>query len=150
MPISATGSSARESGFTLVELMVVLVIIGIMSAAVIIALPDPRGRVSDNAETLAARLVTARDLAIVAGRDIGVSVTATGYSFAERRDDGWQPAPQKPLQPALFGEAITAAAPAEPLVFDATGLATPAVITLQRGAEQARVAVDGNGGVRVQ
>ena len=70
MPTSATGNNesgftflrrSAESGFTLIELMVVMTIIGLTSAVVIFAIPDPRGRVIDEAERFAARTLAARD-----------------------------------------------------------------------------------------
>jgi general secretion pathway protein H len=55
MPISATGRARRQSGFTLVELLIVLTIVGLMSAAVVIAMPDQRGSLVSEAERFAAR-----------------------------------------------------------------------------------------------
>ena len=72
MPISATGSNNR--GFTLIELMVVITIIALASAVVVFAIPDPRGRVVDEAERFAARVLAARDDAVVQGRDVRVRV----------------------------------------------------------------------------
>ena len=56
MPISAPGNSrpAAEGGFTLVELMVVLTVIGLASAAAVLAMPDPRGRLVDEGARFAA------------------------------------------------------------------------------------------------
>ena len=73
MPISATGNSPHlpaggpgfafsgrvaEGGFTLIELLVALTILGLMSAVVVLAIPDPRGRLVDEAERFAARTVS--------------------------------------------------------------------------------------------
>ncbi|NJC07118.1 GspH/FimT family pseudopilin [Polymorphobacter fuscus] len=158
MPTSATGAdragtpSPRRDGFTLVELMVVLVIIGLAAATVVVAIPDQQARLADDADAFAARLVAARDLSIVSGRDIAVEVDAVGYRFAQRRVDGWQPAAAKALQARLWGTGTavqTRIDNGDRLVFDTTGLATPALVTLQRGRGRASIAVDAAGAVHV-
>lgn len=151
MPISATGAD-NSAGFTLVELMVVMVIIGLMAAAVMVSIPDPRGRVVDDAETLAARMVAARDLAIVGGRDIAVQFDTAGYDFSERRNAGWQPVPAKALKSQPWREGTETATEIEggaALVFDSTGLATPALVTLRRDGASADITVDAAGAVHV-
>ena len=67
MPISAPGNSrpAAEGGFTLVELMVVLTVIGLASAAAVLAMPDPRGRLVDEGARFAARVRAAQDSAVM-------------------------------------------------------------------------------------
>ena len=151
MLISATGSNRDEAGFTLVELMVVMVIVGLMTAAAVLTIPDPRGRVTDDAEGLAARMVAARDLAIVGGRDIGVRIDGAGYEFSRRRPGGWEAVPAKALAPRRWGEGIETAVDVEggAMVFDSTGQATPGTVTLRRGGAGVMVSVESGGAVRV-
>ncbi len=132
--------------------MVVLAIVGLLAAAVVIAIPDPRGKLADEATGLGARLAAARDMAIVGGHDIAVRVDQQGYGFAERYSGGWQAATAAALQPRQWQADTSAIINVEggnALIFDTTGLATPAQVTLQRDGLHAGVTVDAAGAVRV-
>jgi type II secretion system protein H len=163
MPTSATGnkvqngftSSTRsaENGFTLIELMVVVTIIARASAVVVFAIPDPRGRVIDEAERFAARTLAARDDAIVQSRDVRILITATGYGVERRRRGQWQAVTEKPFRAAAWqpgtGVAIGTSGQ-QAITFDATGApSSPAVVTLIRDTARATVSVSGNGDIRV-
>jgi general secretion pathway protein H len=133
--------------------MIVLAIMGLVAAGVIMAIPDPRGRLSHEAERFAARTVAARDLAILEGRPVAVRVTAQGYAFDRRQRGEWSPIPDGEFRSrpwshgtaALVGQGGTIRT-----AFDATGQpSAPATITLTRNGEQARVAISADGGVRV-
>ena len=144
---------SAEHGFTLVELMVVLAIIGVFAAGVVMAIPDPRGRLTDEAEKFAARTVAARDLAIVEGRPVAVRVTARGYAFDRRQAGAWVPLADKPFRSQPWTEGTAARVGAGGTVraaFDATGQpCEPVSVTLVRSGEQIRVSVSAAGGVRV-
>jgi general secretion pathway protein H len=133
--------------------MVVLVIIGLATAAVVMAVPGQQARLTDDADSFAARLVTARDLSIIAGHDIAVEVDAAGYRFTHRDAGGWAPEAGKALRARQWadGTAVqTRIDGGDRLVFDTTGLATPALVTLQRGSSRASIIVDAAGAVHVE
>ena len=145
--------SPIANGFTLIELMVVLTIIGFISAAVVLAMPDPRGRVVEDADRFAARVAAARDEAVVTARPMGVWVSASGYGF-QRRDGGqWVPVEEKPFVTANWKagtRALVGKDGRQQIGFDGTGLPTDAMkVTLAREAERVSVTVDMAGKVMV-
>lgn len=155
MRTSATGKAERRrrAGFTLLELLVVVTLIGLMSAVVVLSLPDPRPSLDVESERFAARLLRAREEAVMTGRTVEVTVTPQGYSFFRRRagerqalTDGpfgselWEPGTRLDLAP---GEV------AAPVAFDPTGGTEAVEFRLQRDRANARVSVDGAGEVRV-
>lgn len=71
-------------GFTLIELMVVVTIIGIMSGLIVmnVVTSDPQKDLYREAQRLAAVIEMAQDEALFGRQDIGIVVTEDGYSFA--------------------------------------------------------------------
>lgn len=84
-------SIPATSGFSLLELIIVLVIIGILVAVISLSITDTRG---DNlrleARRLAARLSLAQDEAILTNQEFGLEITREGYRFLVLLDDRWQ------------------------------------------------------------
>ncbi len=146
------GRSA-EHGFTLIELMVVLTIIGFISAAVVLGIPDPRGRVIEDADRFAARVAAARDEAVVTARPMGLWVSASGYGFQRREGDQWTPVEEKPFVTANWKggtRALVGKDGRQQIAFDGTGLPTdPLTVTLAREGERVSVTVDMAGKVMV-
>lgn len=143
-----------EAGFTLVELMVVVTLMGLLAAAVVVNLPDPRGRLLDTGERFAARVAAARDRAVIEGRPTGLYVTASGYGFERWVEGGWQPLEDGPFAAANWPSGTMATAGGQPgarIAFDALGLPDqPTDVVLSRDDEAVTVALDASGDVAVR
>jgi general secretion pathway protein H len=146
MPTSATGSR-NATGFTLVELMVVLAIVGLMTTVIAVNLATTEDAVRSEAERFGARLLAARDNAILTNRETAAVVDARGYNFVERDGKGWRPLDEAPLVATRWRDGTTATA--SRVAFDSVGLAEPVSVVLASSDSRATVAVSASGEVRV-
>ena len=142
--LSARESPRREGGFSLVELMVVIVIIGLAATAVMLAVPEPGGSVRAEAERFAARAKAARDSAIVESRPVRIELDAQGYAVARRSGGEWRQTARY-----AWADGTEAEAGSNRLRFDSTGLAEPMHLALRRGGRRAAVAISADGTVHV-
>jgi general secretion pathway protein H len=84
MPTSAAGNSSgqRTRGFTLLELLVVLTILGLVSATLVLSLRDGREELLDREVLrLQAAIETARALARASGAAVVFELRPEGYAF---------------------------------------------------------------------
>lgn len=148
---SRIAARRAERGFTLVELMIVITIIGLASAAAVLAMPDPRGRLVDEGARFATRVRAARDAAVISGRPVSVWVTPGGYGFDERRAGQWIAISEKPLRVAQWSDGTQAVLGERGRVtFDATGMADRVlVVPLQRERTRLTVTLGDDTGARV-
>jgi general secretion pathway protein H len=111
MPTLATGTSSnrsgraragiRTSGFTLLEVLVVIVIIGIISGMAVVSIHVLGGdhEMDQESARLAAVLGQAREEAMLQGRDLGLRLDARGYDFLryDSRTERWVMISDDPL-----------------------------------------------------
>jgi general secretion pathway protein H len=167
MPISATGNSA---GFTLVETLVVIVIIGLLASVVVLTMGQGGGLRAD-ARALAARVKLLSQEAVLDGKPTGVLFTTEGYAFYGLKSGKWIELAGEPVfarqvwRKGVTAEITRVANDADKgaeretqgrvkntvptLVFDPTGIANPFKISLQAEGESFIVSSDEKGGVSV-
>lgn len=152
-PPSLLPISEREGGFTLVELMVVIFIIGLASAAVVMTAGSTSSGARDEAEQLAARIASARDQAILQSRTMAVWVRPSGYGFETRANGVWVPLSEAPFSRHDWrtGTRVQIGGVQQMRVaFDSTGLpSNAATIGLKRGDALITVNLSATGDVRV-
>ena len=151
----------RARGFTLLELLVVLVIVGIaMGAVAFNAMPDERQQLQTEAQRVALLMQMARDEAIVRNRPLAFESDVNGYQFLVRDQTQWarleddemlrsrqykRPLVSLVIVPASAGES-------DPLriVFGREPVDKPFVLTLMSAQASVAIRADGIGRFTVE
>ncbi len=150
----------RQRGFTLLELLVVLVIVGIMLGAVALnAAPGDRQVLQNEAQRIALLLQLARDEAIVRNQPVAFEADDYRYRFLIRRGSQWSAlggdeqlrerayrrAPLTlQLQPSAGGRLPLR------IVFGREPVDKAFALTLSSGGDSATIRADGIGNFRVE
>ena len=82
----------QSSGFTLIELMVVLLLIGIVSTFAVLSLKgDPWGReIKLHIDRLTALVSAGSERAILRSEELAILFDSDGYSFLTRGEEDWE------------------------------------------------------------
>lgn len=153
----------RRDGFTLVEMLVVMLVMALLATTVLLTAGAGGRGVAADASRLASRIAAARESAITSARPVGVWIGRSGYGFDVRSGGSWRPAGNKPFEtvdwPAgtvvaadgLAGAQAALSGGRARLVFDNLGLPdAPLALELSRDGRSARIAVAANGDVKVR
>lgn len=161
MPINA------PVGFTLIEILVVVVIIGVLALAVTLSIATAGGerQLTRESERLQALIDHACTEAELTGREIGVRVSRNGYAFSLLGFQGWMASEQKEelrprtwlpgMQVALYrdGREMRLAddeSEAPQIVCFSSGELSPFVMRLQLGDAPNRYEVRGQADGRIE
>lgn len=138
----------KRNGFSLVEMMVVLMVMGLLAGVAVLTLPGDERKLRGEAERFAARTLAARDEAIIGARPISVVVSEQGYYFERRSDGRWQALPGRGFDLTPWDNATTVSAGRKRVVFDSLGLASgDAAVRLGRGDQALIVQISRDGKV---
>ncbi len=156
---SAAPPSRRTAGFTLLEMLVVLVIAGLLISLAALSLNrNPRTDLNEEAQRLALLFESAGDEAQVRARPIAWEPLEGGFRFDVRTEDGWRPLRDDLLGPRNWEGGVTGVAinypgagndtTASRVVFGTEAVDAPVEITLFSAAGNATIV--GTGGDRYE
>jgi general secretion pathway protein H len=108
MQTAVPGRWSKSAGFTLLEILVVVVIIGVLSSVFLLSIGnDERDRFSDQARRFAALVRLAEQEAVLGSRDMAVELFADGYRFLVYEEQEWRPVEDDILSPQRLPEGMS-------------------------------------------
>ncbi len=145
---------STSAGFSLVEMLVTVFIMGLATSLVILTIPEPGGRLQREADRLVAELERLSERALASGEVAGLDSQIDGYALAVRRNGTWQidersrHALPRGMQLRVEGGAAGEGDAARPeLRFGPLGHALEARLVLEDGTQQFTVEIGPDGRV---
>jgi len=153
MPISAIGvKHAHDRGFTLVEVMVTLLLLGLVTGVALLTLPSGGANLSREAQQLASRIKHAQREAMLTNRAVEIVVAEVDTHFRVRRAGHWVALADGPFASRPWDAGVQAAMVqkgAHGVRFDPSGATDPATIRLSSDTQVMEVSVDAQGQVAI-
>lgn len=147
-----------DAGFSLIETLVVVFIIGLVASMAVLALPQRTGPARADAEALRMAFETAQDAAFTTGLIYAVEVGEKGWQTVRMQSGEWQQTVGKGGQYATPGDGVSllVSRPGRDtrktketgpvrVWFDPVGQALPVSVTLRARGESATVRVGRDG-----
>ncbi len=162
MPILPAGkikTRSQQAGFTLVEILVVLLIVGLMAGAVVMNMPAREDPWHQQGRLMAGRMELAAQTSMIDQKPMGISFTDDGYEIVRYSREIWElvaeysydltPRPVVELEQNGAKIDIKAAEEAGiPVIrYDSTGLATPFELSIDTGTRKLQFSGKVNGDV---
>jgi general secretion pathway protein H len=155
------GDRARAQGFTLLEMLVVLLIAGLLiSLASLTITRNPRTDLNEEAQRVALLFESAGDEAQVRARPIAWQPVEGGFRFDVRTEDGWRPLHDDLLGARRWEGGVTSVAITYPgggnetqasrIVFGTEAVDVPVEVTLFSAVGRATIVGTGNGRFEVR
>jgi general secretion pathway protein H len=148
-----------QAGFTLLEMLVVLVIAGLLVSLASVKLTrNPRTDLNEEAQRLALLFESAGDEAQVRAKPIAWLPLDGGFRFDIRTEDGWRPLRDDLLRPRRWEGGVTGVTiqypgtdqSAERVVFGTEAIDTPMEVTLVSASGSVTIVGTGNGRYQVR
>jgi general secretion pathway protein H len=139
----------NEAGFTLIEILSVLVIIGLLTGLVVVTLPSTRSETEIQAQTLVRQLNALSQDGLISGEIRGFGLSKTGYDgeqFISAAAADWP----NTVEPALKRNNVIIKLPEDlspQILFEPTQISTPFVLDLS--GPKARFELQSKGDGRV-